>query len=989
MQPSSAALPLVKRIAGKELTLFFASPIAWLFLASFAAITLFVFFWGEAFFARNIADVRPLFEWMPLLLIFLCSTLTMRLWSEERRSGTLEHVLTQPVPLWQFVVGKFTGCLVLLLVALAVTLPLPLSVAALADIDWGPVWAGYIATFLLGAAYLSIGLFVSARADNQIVSLIAAVALCGLFWIIGTPLVTNFFGNDTAELLRQLGTGARFDDITRGVLDLRDLYYYLSIIGCFLALNVLTLEQERWSLRGDRKRHSAFKGFVALVLLNVLGANLWLGQLGFLRADTTEGNQYSISDATRSYLAQLQEPLLLRGYFSAKTHPLLAPLVPQLQDLLQEYAIAGQGQVRVEIVDPVQEPELEEEANRQFGIEPVPFQVADRYQSSIVSSYFNVLVKYGDEYKVLGFDELIEVKSSDAATEIDVELRNPEHDLTRAIRGVLNSYQASGNLFDTVRENLQLTAYVSPDELLPEQLREFRASVQKVADAMAATSNGRLQLQFVDPDANDGSVATQLGNDYGLRALTTSLFGGDRFWFHLLLGAGDQLVQIPLDDMSEASFERNLKSAVQRFSTGFTKTVAVVAPAGGAASPFMPAAGAQFNQLRTLLGAELNLVDEDLSDGSVAGNADLLLLLAPENLDEKSVFAVDQFLMQGGTVIAATSPYAADLSGNSLSLRKVTTGLEDWLTHHGVSIEDKLVMDSRNAAFPIPVTRNVGGFALREWRMLDYPWFLDIRDEGLAADNPATADLPQLTMAWASPLSVEADKNSARTVTPLLKSSAQAWLSDSTNVMPSIDANGNSDYTPGDERGEQLVGVVTQGSFSSYFAERESPLLAAAATADSTVTDSALDESTAEPGTASAADADAGTSADSAAESDPVISSVITRSPDSARLIVLASNEFLQDQVLQLLGTASDTEYLNSLQLVANNIDWSLEDAGLLSIRSRGHFNRTLPPLEREQQVLWETLNYVLAALAIGLIAFTQRSVQRRREARWQQLLAQ
>src|SRR5690606_7966644 len=135
-------------------------------------------------------------------------------------------------------------------------------------------------------------------------------------------------------------------------------------------------------------------------------ANLWLGQLGFLRADTTAGNQYSISEATRSYLAQLQEPLLLRGYFSAKTHPLLAPLVPQLQDLLQEYAIAGKGSVRVELIDPLQEPELEEEANRQFGIEPVPFQVADRYQSSIASAYLNVQVKYRDAYKDLALEAL-------------------------------------------------------------------------------------------------------------------------------------------------------------------------------------------------------------------------------------------------------------------------------------------------------------------------------------------------------------------------------------------------------------------------------------------------------------------------------------------------------------------------------------------------------------------------------------------------------
>ena len=123
----------ITKIAKKEIGLFFSSPIAYLFLAAFAAVSLFAFFWGEAFFARNIADVRPLFEWMPLLLIFLCSTITMRLWSEERRSGTLEHVLTQPVPLWHFVVGKFLGCVVLLVIALAITLPLPITVAVLGD----------------------------------------------------------------------------------------------------------------------------------------------------------------------------------------------------------------------------------------------------------------------------------------------------------------------------------------------------------------------------------------------------------------------------------------------------------------------------------------------------------------------------------------------------------------------------------------------------------------------------------------------------------------------------------------------------------------------------------------------------------------------------------------------------------------------------------------------------------------------------------------
>ena len=114
----------VQRIARKELTLFFSSPIGYLFLGSYLAVTLFAFYWGEAFFARNIADVRPMFEWLPVLLVFLCAALTMRMWSEERRSGTLEFVATVPVSTWSFVAGKYLACLVLLAIALALTLPL-------------------------------------------------------------------------------------------------------------------------------------------------------------------------------------------------------------------------------------------------------------------------------------------------------------------------------------------------------------------------------------------------------------------------------------------------------------------------------------------------------------------------------------------------------------------------------------------------------------------------------------------------------------------------------------------------------------------------------------------------------------------------------------------------------------------------------------------------------------------------------------------------
>lgn len=965
MQPNNT----IKRIAYKEIHLFFASPIAYLFLAAFAAVTLFTFFWAEAFFSRNIADVRPLFEWMPLLLIFLASTLTMRMWSEERRTGTLEHVLTQPVPLWHFVVGKFLGCVALLCIALVITLPLPITVALLGDLDWGPVISGYIATLLLGAAYLSIGLFVSARSENQIVSLICAVALCGVFYLLGSKAITDFFGNAVSEWLRLLGTGSRFESITRGVIDVRDLYYYLSLIAVFLALNTFSLERERWASTtnknaGNKQHHTGWKVITLLFVVNALCANLWLGQINSLRVDATAGNQYSISPATESYLQQLQEPLLLRGYFSSKTHPLLSPLVPQLRDLMKEYEIESKGKVRVEFVDPVSSPELEEEANQKYAIQPVPFQVADRYQAAVVNSYFNVLVQYGDEYQVLSFRDLIEVKSN-GESEIDVKLRNPEHDLTRAIKKVLHSYQAGGNLFDTVKGDLVFNAYISADSQLPQQLKAFKTIVQDEVNKQQQKSSGRLQVNFIDPAADGGKVGEQIAKDYGFKPMATSLLSNQRFYFYLTLAQDNQVVQIPLDDMSNTSFERNLSAAVKRFASGFTKTVAFVAPEqdynpyGGAHG------GAQFNQLQQFLGEELNIQNEDLSDGSVSGQADILFLAAPKALTEKQLFAVDQFLMQGGTVIASTSPYAANLTQRSLSLQKHNSGISDWLKHHGIRIEEKLVMDKQNVPFPVPVARNMGGFSVQEMRMLDYPYFVDVRGEGLNANNAITANLPQVTMAWASPIVLDAEKQKSRTVTELLHSSAQSWLTTSTQIMPQVSATGMTPYVPEGEQKSHLLGVITQGRFDSYFAGKESPLLKED---EKKPTDAAENKT--------------------ATVDDKKISSVIERSPDAARIILFSSNDFLTDPVVGMAGAASGGQYLNSVQLMANAFDWSLEDAGLLSIRSRSNFNRTLPTLEQSTQMFWEYLNYGLALIALLIVGFVQYRFKRAREHQYQQWLA-
>ena len=969
----------VGAIVRKELALFFGSPIGYLFLLAYLGVTLFVFFWGAAFFARNIADVRPMFEWLPILLVFLAAALTMRMWSDERRIGTLEFVVTVPASAWQFAAGKFLACWALLAVALAFTLPLAITVALIGDLDWGPVFAGYVAALLLGAAYLSIGLYVSAKTDNQIVALILATFSGGAFYLIGSPFIAELFDNEVGDVLRALGAGSHFESITRGVLDLRDLYYYVSIVGVFLALNVYAIESHGWANDGPEGRHRNARRLTALVVLNFIVANFWLAGLsGYvaLRWDVTEGRQFSISEATRSYLSQLREPLLVRGYFSAKTHPLLAPLVPDMRDLLTEYEVAADGRLRLELVDPATAPELEDEANSKYGIRPVPFQVADRYQSSLVSSYFDVLVQYGDEYEVLDFRDLIEVKVTGEA-DIDVRLRNPEYDITRAIKKVVYGFRGGGEVFDAIVDPVAFTGYLSADERLPAALVDLKGELAVVLDELIAESGGKLASSIRDPDAGDGALATEIAERFGFTPMAASFFDRNTFFYYLTLSDGETVVQIPIPESLDADgLKRGLTEGLKRFAEGLLKKVALHLPP--APNPYMQQQmpvppGDQFESLRSFLAVDFDVTTASLDSGELGTGASVLVVVDPGALGAKEVFAIDQFLMRGGTVVVAAGAYEVRLSGQSLMATSKNTGLDDWLAHHGIAIDKSFVMDAANSAFPVPVRRQVGGFSFQQLAMLDYPYFVDVREEGLNQEFMPTSELPQLTFAWGSPVDVDAQANAGRAVTTLLKSSPAAWRSTSTDVMPNLGENAQTSFAPGPEVGVVTLAGMIEGRFDSFF--EESPLLA--------------EETEEDP-----ADNDEAATGDEDGEAEDdigAVTSVIERSPESARLIVIGSSSFIADQTLGMIGAADGTRYANSVQFVANLVDWAVEDQALLTIRGRGHFNRTLPPMDENEQRVWEYANYAVAVLAVFgafILHFAWRARRRRRQAAWLEVSA-
>ncbi|MBN1877568.1 MAG: Gldg family protein [Anaerolineae bacterium] len=934
----------VLTITKKELRSYFGSPMAIIFVGTFLAATLFSFFWMETFFARGIADVRPLFRWMPALMIFLVAALTMRQWSEEQRVGTLEILLTLPVSTVQLVVGKFLAVVALMVIALALTIFLPITVSILGNLDWGPVFGGYLAAVLLAGAYAAIGLFVSSRTDNQIVALIVTVLLCGLFYLVGSSGVTDFFGNEVGELLRAIGSGSRFESIQRGVIDLRDLLYYITLAGIFLTLNVLSLKAKGWS-EGSRAlgQRRAVALTSALLVVNLLVVNVWMYPLRRLRVDLTQYQEYSLSRVTRDLLTNLREPLTIRAYFSKKTHPLLAPLVPTVRDMLQEYEIAAGGKVRLEIIDPTQEPEKEAEANQIYGISPTPFQISDRYEASVVNSYFDILILYGDQNATLGFDDLIEVQSRSDG--VDVTLRNLEYDLTSTIKKTVYGFQDIDTVLASFAEPVQLTAYITP-KTLPAELADAPATIATVAQQISEQSGGKFVYTEVDPTAADSPVSPEeLYETFGLQPLLASFFSSDTYYLYMVLTTGDTAqVVYPSGEISESEVRKAIESSLKRSASGFLTVVGVWSPPETTTQDMFgqqQESLSSWDQIRNALGQEYEVQEVDLTTGIVPADVDVLLVIAPQNFTDKEVYAIDQYLMRGGAVFLSAGNFTImqDPYTGGLGVQQVADGLQDLLTHYGITVESQLVLDQQNEPFPLPVVRQVGNYQVQEIQALDYPFFVDVRSDGMAEGSPVVANLSAITLNWSSPITVDEEKNVGRTVEVLLSSTEQSWVQSDTNINPDFETYPDFGFAVGSEQKSYPLAVSVQGSFESYFTDKPSPF---EATEEETATDDSIAASTPEavPGT-------------------------ITVSPETSRLLVVSSAEFLDDIVLELSTTLSRDRYLNSFQLVQNAIAWATEDLELLDIRARGTTSRVLNSLDNSGQSFWEIANYIVALVAL------------------------
>lgn len=236
----------VLTVMKREWSAYFATPVAWVFMVIFLVMTgVFTFYLG-GFYERGIADLDPFFRFHPWLYLFLVPAISMRLWAEERRSGTVELLLTLPLRLRDAVLGKFLAAWLFLGLSLALTFPIWITVNYLGSPDNGAIAAAYIGSWLMAGGMLAIGSCMSAVTRNQVVAFILSVVACFIFLLSGLPMVTSLFSSWAPQLLIDAIAGlsflAHFADISRGVIDLRDLVYFALVIVFWLLANMIILE---------------------------------------------------------------------------------------------------------------------------------------------------------------------------------------------------------------------------------------------------------------------------------------------------------------------------------------------------------------------------------------------------------------------------------------------------------------------------------------------------------------------------------------------------------------------------------------------------------------------------------------------------------------------------------------------------------------------------------------------------------------------------
>jgi ABC-type uncharacterized transport system involved in gliding motility auxiliary subunit/ABC-type transport system involved in multi-copper enzyme maturation permease subunit len=384
-------------VARRELKALFDLPTGYVLLVAFLALNAFLFF-RQAYLSQ-VASLRPMLDVLPWEFLFFVPAVTMRSLAEDIRGGQLEVVLSQPLSELELLLGKYVASVLFLWIALALTLLIPLGLSLGAAMPWSTVVAQYVGAGLLAAGFAGIGTWASSVSRSQITAFILAAVPMFILILAGlNPLLVGLPPGLAAAAAR-IGVLSHFDNIGRGVIDLRDAVYFVSLAGIFLALAYGALLGRKLAPRGGaRRRLRLGVGLVAasLVVVNLLG-----GYIGG-RLDLSPGRAYTLSPATRQVLGNLDDLVTIKLYASAELPTEVALMKRDVDDLLRDVRAAGHGRIRVIERDPSTDAAARQDA-QSLGIQPVQFNVIGQSELQVKQGYLGLAIQHGSQTDAVPF----------------------------------------------------------------------------------------------------------------------------------------------------------------------------------------------------------------------------------------------------------------------------------------------------------------------------------------------------------------------------------------------------------------------------------------------------------------------------------------------------------------------------------------------------------------------------------------------------------
>jgi ABC-2 type transport system permease protein len=442
-------------IARRELKALFDQPTGYILLVVFTGVNGFLSFRQIELY--GVASLRPMLDFLPWVLLFLVPAVTMRALAEDTRSGTLEVVLAQPISQLELLLGKYLGQVLFLWLALAITLTIPLGLALGTAPQLGIVVAQYVGAALLILGLAGVGVWASSVTRNQVTAFILAVTVTFALILVGLdPLIVGLPAQ-LGSIAASLGVLSHFSSIGRGVIDLRDAVYFVTLAVLFLVFAYFSLLSRKVTPHGEaikRLRLGTALLAVAMIVVNLFGRHIGG------RIDLTPGNSFTLSRATRQMLGSLPDLVTVKLFASAALPPEVSFLKRDVDDLLNDYRAAGRGKVKLVIADPSADSAALREA-RTLRIPPVQFNVLGQAELQVKEGYLGLAVRYADGVKTMPFVQ----QTNDLEYRLTSDIRALTHPEKAAIAfGEISDAAATRGQrsFDALRERLGRNYDVRP-----------------------------------------------------------------------------------------------------------------------------------------------------------------------------------------------------------------------------------------------------------------------------------------------------------------------------------------------------------------------------------------------------------------------------------------------------------------------------------------------------------------------------------------------